>query len=86
MDRPSLPCRTISSSNRFLYRGEVKGMVLTEFNEMETMEMFKEEGRQEGVLDTLISLVRDKIPSVTDAVKQAGMTPDESEKTAGLKP
>ncbi len=30
------------------HRAEVKGMLLTEYNEAETMEMFKEEGRAEG--------------------------------------
>ena len=79
-------------------RAEVKGMLLTEYNEMETMELFKEEGRQEGmqkgrkegrkegIMYTLVSLVKDKILSVTDAAKRAGMTPDEFEQAAGLKP
>jgi hypothetical protein len=31
-----------------LHRMEVKGMLLTEYNEAETMELFKEEGRKEG--------------------------------------
>ena len=30
------------------HRAEVKGMLLTEYNEVETMELFKEEGREEG--------------------------------------
>ena len=83
-------------------RAEVKGMLLTEYNEMETMELFKEEGRQEGIqkglqkgrkegrkegiMDTLVSLVKDKILSVTDAASRAGMTPDEFEQAAGMKP
>ena len=31
-----------------LHRMEVKGMLLTEYNEAETMELFREEGRKEG--------------------------------------
>ena len=30
------------------HKAEVKGMLLTEYNEAETMEMFREEGRKEG--------------------------------------
>ena len=32
-----------------VHRAEVKGMLLTEYNEAEAMEMFKEEGRAEGL-------------------------------------
>lgn len=30
------------------HRSEVKGMLLTEYNEVETMQLFKEDGRREG--------------------------------------
>ena len=30
------------------HRAEVKGMLLAEYNEVETMELFREEGREEG--------------------------------------
>ena len=33
------------------HRAEVKGMLLTEYNEIETMELFKEEGREEGRIE-----------------------------------
>ena len=68
------------------HRAEVKGMLLTEYNEAETMELFKEEGRVEGrkegraegethgILKTLASLVRDGILSVMDAASRAGLT------------
>ena len=57
-------------------------MLLTEYNEAEQMELFKEdgrregrvEGRAEGIIDTLISLVKDGILSIKDAAKRAGIT------------
>ena len=33
------------------HRSEVKGMLLTEYNEVETMQLFKEDGRREGRLE-----------------------------------
>ena len=60
------------------HRAEVKGMLLTEYNEAEQMELFKEdgrrEGRAEGIIETLISLVKDGILSIKDAAKRAGIT------------
>ena len=56
------------------HRAEVKGMLLTEFNEAEQMELFKEDGRREGIIETLISLVKDGILSIKDAAKRAGIT------------
>ncbi len=56
------------------HRVEVKGMLLTEYNEAEQMELFKEDGRREGLIDTLISLVKDGILSIKDAAKRAGIT------------
>ena len=63
-------------------RVEVKTMLLTEYNESETNEMFKEEGRvegraegrAEGTFDTLASLVKDGILSIKDAASRAGLT------------
>lgn len=57
-----------------VHRAEVKGMLLTEYNEAEAMEMFKEEGRAEGIIDTLVSLVQKGLLSIKDAASQAGMT------------
>ena len=48
-------------------RAEVKNMCLTEYNEAETMKMFKEEGR----LSELVSLVRDGI--ITEQVAASRM-------------
>ena len=51
-------------------------MLLTEYNEAEQMELFKEDGRREGILDTLVSLVRDGILSIKDAAARAGVSED----------
>lgn len=56
------------------HRAEVKGMLLTEYNEAEQMELFKEDGWREGIIETLISLVKDGILSIKDAAKRAGIT------------
>ena len=64
------------------HRAEVKGMLLTEYNEAEQMELFKEdgrregrvEGRAEGIIETLISLVKKGLLSIKDAAAQAGIT------------
>lgn len=66
------------------HQAEVKGMLLTEYNEIEQMELFKEdgrregraEGRAEGALQTLIELVRKGIISIKDAAAQAKMSED----------
>ena len=52
----------------------MKGLLLTEYNEAEQMELFKEDGRREGIIETLISLVKDGILSIKDAADQAGIT------------
>ena len=63
------------------HRSEVKGMLLTEYNEAETMELFREEGRvegrAEGILETLKGLVRDKLLTVDTAAKRANMTEEQ---------
>lgn len=64
------------------HRAEVRGMLLTEYDEAETMELFKDEGRREGrreglkegILLTLASLVRKGLLSPGDAARQAGMS------------
>lgn len=45
----------------------------------------KREGRAEGVLETLVSLVNDGILTVVDAAKRANMTVHEFEEKTGLK-
>lgn len=70
-------------------RAEVKRMCITEYDEERTIrelkEDFKEEGREEGMLKTLIGLVQDGILTLTDAAKRADMTVAEFEKKTGLK-
>ena len=44
----------------------------------------KEAGMQAGMIETLASLVRDKLLSITEAAKRANMTQSEFEKAAGL--
>ena len=68
------------------HRSEVKGMLLTEYNEAEQMELFKEDGRREGIqigmekgmekgmFKTLFSLVRRGELSVKVAAVQAGIS------------
>ena len=41
---------------------KVKGMLLEEYNEAETMELFREEGREEGQKDMALNLYRAGIP------------------------
>ena len=59
------------------HQAEVKGMLLTEYNEVEQMELFKEDGRREGRIegriDALVSLVKDGILSIRDAAERAGI-------------
>ena len=63
------------------HRAEVKGMLLTEYNEAETMELFREDGRKEGleegekkgILNTLTSLVQDGILTLKEAAARAGV-------------
>lgn len=57
-----------------MHKAEVRGMMLTEYNEAETMNMFREEGKEEGVINTLVALVKDNILSVSDAAKRAGIS------------
>jgi len=75
------------------HRAEVKGMLLTEYDEAEQMELFKEdgrregrkegrkegreEGRKEGFLDAMLLLVQDGVLSVKEAAERAGMTENE---------
>jgi len=56
------------------HRSEVKGMLLTEYNEAEAMELFKADGIREGTLKTLFSLVKRKLLSSAVAAKEADMT------------
>ena len=66
------------------HRAEVKGMLLTEYNEAETMEMFKEEGRAEGraqgYLEAMAALAKDGVITVSEGASRAGVTEAELRK------
>ncbi len=55
-------------------------MLLTEYNEEETMQMFKEEGRQEDRIQLIVDLVNDKVISMEEAASRADMTVEEFKK------
>ncbi|MCI8672545.1 MAG: hypothetical protein HFI89_03530 [Lachnospiraceae bacterium] len=60
-------------------RAEVKNMCITEYNEAETMQMFKEEGREEGWKDGQIEGRRegeDKFGKLMEILLGAGRTSD----------
>ena len=69
------------------HRAEVRGMLLTEYNEVKTMELFKEEGREEGlkegrkegILEILIKMVRRGRISKEEAANEAQMKTSEFE-------
>jgi hypothetical protein len=60
------------------HKAEVKGMVLTEYNEAETMKSFFNDGRNEGVKEggntMLYELVRDGDIKISVAAKKAGVS------------
>ena len=41
-----------------IHRAEVKGMLLTEYNEKEQMELFKEDGREEERISSIQKIMR----------------------------
>ena len=58
------------------HRAEVRGMLLTEYNETEQMELFKEDGIREGLIKGMVSLVKDGILTVKEATVRAGVSED----------
>ena len=59
------------------HRAEVKGMLLTEYNEAETMELFKAEGRvegrAEGYAEAMLGLAREGLISVSVGASRTGI-------------
>ena len=53
------------------HRAEVKGMLLAEYNEAETMELFKEEGREEGDRQRAIKDIRNVMKKLKCTAHQA---------------
>ena len=78
------------------HRSEVKGMLLTEYNEVETMELFREEGREEGraegreegraegrsegFIEAVITFAREGVISISDGALRTGMSEEEFRK------
>ncbi len=60
-------------------RAEVKRMCITEYNESRTLAKQREEGKAEGILTTLITLVQKGLVTITDAANIANMTVSEFE-------
>ena len=61
-------------------REEVKGMLLTEYDEAKHFQKIKEEGREEGRLTTLIDLVQSGDLSMEKAAQKLGIPVSEFEK------
>ncbi len=66
-------------------RAEVKRMCITEYDEARTFAEQREEGREEGVLATLIGLVKKGILTLAQTAEEAHMTVAEFEAKTGLK-
>ncbi len=69
-------------------RAEVETMCITEYDEQETMESFKEEGREEGiaigVVKNLVSFIKDGFITEEEAAKRAQISLDEFRKCEAL--
>ena len=55
------------------HRAEVKGMLLTEYNEAETMELFKEDGRRE-----------ERVTAIHNLMKKLKMTAEQAMEVLGI--
>ena len=74
-------CRDKNVLSEYLKHEEV-ATIMYKFMDQETamkkaLRTERQEGRQEGILDTLIELVKDGILTVADASRRAGLTQDE---------
>ena len=66
-------------------KAEVKSMCITEYDEERTFAEQREEGRAEGVLETLFGLVKKGILTISQAADEANMTETEFIEKTGLK-
>ena len=64
-------------------KAEVKRMCITEYDEERTLNETREEGREEGALQTLIKLVTKGILTLSQAAEEADMTVAEFEAKCG---
>ena len=65
-------------------RAEVKRMCITEYNEVKTLADEREEGRMEGVIETLLNLVRKGLISEERAAEEAHMSVSQFREQAKL--
>lgn len=65
-------------------RAEVKGMLVAEYNEAETMELFKEEGRMEGRIEGREEGRIEERRTFLDKLIKHGWTPQEAASFVGL--
>ena len=61
-------------------RAEVKNMCLTEYDEAETMQLFKEEGREEGRIEDVKNLMKNLKMSAKQALSSLGIPESEHSK------
>lgn len=59
------------------HRLGVKGMLLEEYNEAETMKLFKEEGREEGKILTMWKMVNSGLVTVQQAADFSGLSEED---------
>ena len=65
-------------------KAEVTRMCITEYDEERTIAEFREEAREEGVIDTLVGLVKDGILTLSEAAKRINMPLSEFQAKAGM--
>ena len=63
-----------------IHQSEVLGMLLTEYDEVETMKMFEKDGRNKERKELLLSLVKDKLLSIPEAAKRLNVSEFEFKK------
>ena len=69
-------------------RAEVKDMCLTEYNETETLELFRQEGRQEGRQETMLLNIRNLMDSTgwsADKIMDMLKIPPDQQKVLSFK-
>lgn len=62
------------------HRSEVSGMLLTYFDKEKHDRCQREEGREEGRLMTLVSLVKDDVIEIPEAARRAEMSEEDFSK------
>lgn len=78
-----LPDNSMIKQFLMINKAEVKRMCITEYDEERTLNETREEGREEGALQTLIKLVTKGILTLSQAAEEADMTVAEFEAKCG---